>query len=403
MLNIMNRKINKSINKNYYHIFVLILLGAAIVFSVVIVSYFSIFNGKDSTYLGTIAISNYREDQYANVINSQVLEWEDDADYSITYQNIKLNIDLSYFDLDLTQTISNIKKNQHNDLYFTISQSHISALQNDLAASFSTDVADQLNFDQFLSDIINDIGNMNILKDYHLKDYFSDSLKDNLLEQITISNISPQDVDAIEAQVSEIKLPANQRFYLLKALDDYNLTDNQLSIIASGIEKVSLDSHLGGYIFEQNYDIPAWAEFGANVRILKVNDYDFSLYNDFNYDLTVEIVSDADDSLSFKLLGYPYVYQYSTEVSKVSDIGYETLYVDDEAINASTPNVNVEETDQEYVYSLITQAGVDGSVYKIEKTVIQPDLTETKAILFYEVIESTPQIIHENTVEKGGN
>ena len=163
---------NNIIEKKTYQLIVGILFVLSLAFAAIIFSLLGIQRDNNKTYVGTIAISNYEPTQYANIISSSVTEWKEDSEFYISYQNYTMQLELDYFHLDVTKTISMIQENQINLLYFNITDTDKTNLKDDLEAFFSPAIIDCMNIDDFVDALSDAVQEMNILKYYTLRDYF---------------------------------------------------------------------------------------------------------------------------------------------------------------------------------------------------------------------------------------
>ena len=392
---------NNIIEKKTYQFIVGILFVLSILFAIIIFSLLGIQKDNNKTYIGTIAISNYQPNQYSSIISNNVIDWKTESEFYISYQNNTVQLDLSYFDLDVTQTIDMIQENQQNQLYFTISESNQDSLIADLELYFSPEIIAYLNMDDFVDDLLADAEEMNILKYYNIRDYFIADSENVVLSTFTINNISPVDATAISNAINSIDIEAKSRFSILDNFSDSTLNNTQLSIVASGIQKITSNTNFFGFVFEQYNNLPTWSSSGSNVRILKANYYDFSFYNDFEYPMLIEITNTTDSSITFALKGYPFMNTYSTSAIEEQVVPFTTVYVDNEDITSTTPGVITTETDEDYTYQLLTQSGVDGRIVSFYKTITHPNSTTSTERVYREQYLPITEIYQENIVLKG--
>ncbi len=139
-----------------------------------------------------------------------------------------------------------------------------------------------------------------------------------------------------------------------------------------------------------------------NVRILQTNNYDFSFYNDFSYSMSVSITKNDNTSITLELIGYPYVCDYSTSNIEVTQVDYQTLYEANETIDETTIGVITIDEDEDFVYQLLSQTGINGKIVKFERTTTFPDASIQKVILYYELYEPTDEVYQENIIPKDG-
>jgi len=392
---------NNIIEKKTYQLIVGILFVLSILFAIITFSLLGLQKENNKTYIGTIAISNYEPNQYTSIISNNVRDWKVESEFYISYQNYTVQLDLSYFDLDVTKTIDMIQENQENQLYFNLSESNKDDLKDDLELYFSPEIIAYLNMDDFTADLLDDAEEMNILKYYDLRDYFIANSENVILSTFTIDNINPVDVDAISSAINSIDIDAKSRFSILDNFSDSVLGNTQLSVIASGIQKITSNTNFFGFVFEQYNNIPAWSSPGSNVRVLKANYYDFSFYNDFEYSMLIEVTKTTDSSLTFVLKGYPFMNTYSTSTIEEQVVPFVTVYVDNIDIISTTPGVITTETDEDYTYQLLTQSGINGRIVSFYKTITYPDLTVSTERVYRETYLPVTEIYQENIVLKG--
>jgi hypothetical protein len=210
------------------------------------------------------------------------------------------------------------------------------------------------------------------------------------------------DVDQIIEKISSIEIPKQRRFSLLEQIDDLGLTNEQMSIIASGLQGVIVNTHFNGFIFEQNIETPSWASPGQDVRILRVNRFDFTFFNSLDYGFSLEIEEVNNNTLSFSLLGIPYITTYTSEFVVQATIPYQTIYIDNDTINELTPGVIITETDEEFIYRVLIQSGINGEVIFYNRTTTVTGSAPVTIKLFDEQYLPVDEIYHEHIVEKVG-
>lgn len=392
----------KEIRKNVYTVIVIILFILSIGFATATFHLLGVLEKSSETYVGTIAVSNYEENQYANIISGALLDWEENADYQISYQNIDLNVSLDYFEVDINSTVAQIQEDKINKVVFIISDANKTLFTEALSTKYSSNIINQIDVDALLDDIISNLETMSVLNNYYLEDYFNEGAENTVLSSYILINLDAGDVDAITNNITTFEIDKLSRFDLLDQTTDFTLTNNQLSILASGIQLVSMDSNLNAFIFEQNIELPSWGLEGGNVRILQTNHYNFSLFNNFNYSMTLTISKNDANSITFELIGYPFSCDYSTANINVTDIDFNTTFIANDTLDAATPGIIATENDEDYIYQLLIQAGVNGKILKFERTITYPDGTTDQIILYYEEYQAIPEIYQENIIAKDG-
>ncbi len=388
---------------NIYFMISLITLSLSVMFAVVMLIALDLGESVEETSVGFIYLGSYTEDQYSSVLTARVTQWQDTADYQLIYQGYELDVDLTLFDFNVNDTISNITTNKNNKAHFVLNAANEILLMNSIQENLTSNVFNAFEKDSFLEDLLTDMGSLNNRKVYQLKTYLEEGLKESAIHSIVIDQIEFSDVNFIVEKVESFEILAASKFSLLNTPELTNeLDNNQLSIIASALQKLTLETHFEGYVFSSHYILPVWAKPGMNVRILKVNQFDFSFYNRISENFTIEIEKVGEDSLEFTLKGYPYMTSYIASVDDSITIPYPIRYVENLLIDETTPGVIVTETDTEFTYEIITTPGITGQVISYYKTITPLNGSSTTLKIYDEQYPATPEIREQNIVIKGG-
>jgi hypothetical protein len=380
----------------------IITLFLAVVFAMTMFFVNDISNPPSSTTLGSIYLGAYEEEQYENVINNEIETYLSQAVYEISYQDATYTIDLSLFDYNSYLTITSLMEDQENIAFFSLSDTNKATLENEIELNFSTRVFSVLNIDDLINQIIDDIGHMTSLKQYQLADFFIESANQSVLNQETLNNIKSSDVSQIDLLVDQIVLEPHSRYSVLERLATLDLTNEQLSVISTGVLKVLAKSHINGFMFNTNPLIPNWASIGYNVRVLKVNQYDFSFFNSFDYTYYIDIEQTTSISLTFTLTGVPFVNEYDVETENKIVVPRDTIYYDNDLLDENTPNIIINETDEDTTYLLLIEDGYDGNIYYINRIVTDIFGNITKYKLYEEQYNPESRIYERFVVEKEG-
>lgn len=385
----------------YFYISILVLIFS-VLFGVVLFSIFGFGNVVNQTTVGFVYLGNTPRDDYSNVLNQQVAQWKNTADYEITFQDYSYQVDLSLFDFQVAQTVSNIQDDRRNPALFTISVANKANLKQDLIESFGTVIGNEVLIDELSNKLIQDFRLLYSAKTYSLNTYLPATLAEGVISDSLIQNIAVNDVNAILSTVTTLTIDPLSRFSVLKELGTSPLSNEQMSIIASGLQDLSKSTNFTGFVFDQNLSMPVWAEPGKNVRILKVSQFDFSFYNPLDYALNVNISAPTSTSLAFALTGLPFITEYVTVSEQQIVIPFTTSINYDETLNASTPNVLIEDTDTETIYRVLDQAGVNGGILFYLRTGTRADNTTQTTRIFVEQYPQVPAIYRENRIAKVG-
>ena len=359
-------------------------------------------NNQGYTIVGTISLTNYDQSEYIEVINKGLEEWEDIADYHITYQNIEYLFDLTFFDFNINESINQIVEDEINPFVVTLSMTKEQELNQVLIDIFGEHIYEKVDRNQLYMDILHDAKIMERLSTYRLQDYMQETAKTTLLNTYTASSEAVNHTLILE-EASSFIITKNKRFSLLEALNDSNLQNYELSYIATQLMQLSINTHFTSYDFTSYLiDEPEFVQTYVNAEVLRSLEQDFTFYNTYDYDLEVTITSLNDYELIFSLYGYPYVHTYEDETTIVSTIPFNTTYITNELLTDTTEDIIIEETTTDYIYLLLVTEGINGHVYEIGRKVIHPNGTITYQILHYQQTGTANAIYEQNIVAKEG-
>ena len=389
------------IKKNLYLIITTIVFGFSVIFSAVVFISLEVEGELNRTSVGFIYLGDKSQSQYGSILSQEVNRWANNANYTLFFQEYTHDIDMSLFTFDLTKTLQLLRKNLNNRAYFTISVENEALLEQGLRDQFTDIIIDEFDIESFIDDIMRDMQVLFVKKEYQIETYLDENISRTIIDVTQITQIDPDDTNYISEHIDEIIIAKNQRFSLLQSLAHLTLTNNQLSIIASGIQGVVDVSSMSGFTYEQNRILPPWSTPGQNVRILQVNKYDFTFFNHMNYALSISIEKIDEQTLEFKLIGYPYITHYQIVKVDLMVIPFATLIYQDSQI-VSHPDVEIIDSETETFYRLKIQDGVDGLVvfYYREVTRLHEDTYSYR--IYDEQYLPTPEIYYEHLVIKEG-
>ncbi|MDD4194642.1 MAG: hypothetical protein PHW37_05195 [Acholeplasmataceae bacterium] len=387
--------------QNLYFVLSFVILGSALIFTVLFLTWFGIDAEPNQTSVGIIYLGDLEEDEYASRIESEVLIWKSTAVYDIYYQNESFRVDLNLFDLDIENILDSIQLNQQNQALFTLSESNRTILRDSLKAFFTEDVIEALDFDTLIDEITHKMGRLIRRKSFALVNYLDPLLTNNEIDAYEIKNLSDDDM-AIMSTIEPLIVEPYSRFSVLKALEIYDLTNDQMSMIATAILTTSLNSHFSGFDFSSYPEDPSWAVFNYNVRILRLNRYDLTFFNNLNQTFTFHITPASDNSIEVSLEGYPYLVTYKTVVRSMYTVNYPTFEIENEDLDETQEGVEIINDDGVEYYRLLIQEGIDGSVISYFRSMVRLDEEAVLVRLFEVQLEPTPKIYHIKYIETEG-
>lgn len=388
--------------RNIYFMISIITVFLAAVFAITIFLVYDFSTQENETTVGSVFLGGVDDSQYQQVLSSEVNEYLDVLNFDIKYQGVSVNLPSTLFTPNIDVTISEIKQNSQNKVVFTIEASHQGEILNHIDSMFTQNYLNLIDSEKLFNALISDLGDMVLIKDYQLEDYFVDSAFNQSLYTDVVAGVNASDVTKILNQMDTIVIKPHSRFSILNELENYDLTNEQLSVLATGMLKVLTNTHMNGFVFHTYPEEPIWATLGYNVRVLKVNGYDFTFYNANDFEYHIELSQFLLNTISFSLKGVPQVFDYEVNIVKQATVPVENIYIDNDTLNAFTPGVVEITTETETRYELLIEAGTEGGVYTIYRTVTNADGHSIIEKLYDLYMPSQSNIYELNIVEIGG-
>ena len=391
------------VRKSGYIYLSLSILILAVLFASAMVSLFWTEEKASNTTVGTVYLGDKSAQDYEISLLLGISEWKEKANFRISYNEYERNIPLDIFEFDVDTTIFNLVENQKNLAIFSLSEPYFSEFKTDIEKYFGSVIYEALDVEKLFNDILYDAEKMSLQKTYTLYSYLNDELSKTSLNISKISNIRSYDINEIVSLANEIHIPANERFSLLDTIGSVNLSNEQMSIIASGIQSVIMPTSFSGIISQQYLDLPIWSESGKNVRILQVSKIDFSFFNPIDTDYIVKIEKKGINTLEFELIGFPFISEFAIESVLDNEIAYQTEYVEDITIGPDTKNVIIIEQEFDTVYRVLEKEGQSGSLTIFYRTITHPDGSSETSSILQEFVNPQNRIYRQNTVDKEDN
>lgn len=393
----------QTIRRNGYLVGTVVLLLLSLAFTATILSVLPLAMTPDETQIGYLYLGGVEKEAYGDVIKSAMTTWKSQARYTLEYQNEALELDVSLWTYQEDETLEGIVPNELNSVVFSLSDSNRQVLINQLESAFSDELVTHLDVDNLLLDIEDNLSQLAIAKTYSVINYVEASYS-QVINSVTIDQLTEADIDHIIALDNQITFEPNQRYSLLSDFEGILMTNEQLSIIASGIQALTANTALSTYLFEPMPLMPAWAEAGMNVRILQVNQFDFSLYNPLENQLTVEFEKISATELRLNLTGIPYIATYETNPVLIQTVPFDETMVLDETLTLATPGIEIiEDTDEETLIRLLISDGTNGSITSFIRTTTLLDGTVQTIALYDEEIKAIDAVYSYNSIPKGGD
>lgn len=389
------------LKRNLYFILSMTTLVLTLGAAVVLLAVFDLGKPVAQTSVGFVYLGSTDPSEYGNVLAPRIVQWQDTADYALSYQEYEWWIDLNYFVFDVENTVRHVDTNQNNKAYFTITEDAKNELYQELVSDLKQALIDGFDYDALLDDLKSDMSLLKNRKTYNLKDYIDVSLYNSVIDTIQMDNIPLSIVTNIHQAIDDITIPAHVRFSLSDALTSYDLTNEELSVIASAMQHLFVVTPVQGFIFEPYTTLPSWVLPGANVRILKMSGYDFSFFNPLQETMTISVDRIDQDSLLFTLKGYPFLTEYQRVVENGPVIYFQEIRNENLSLTDTTPGITIIDTLTETTYELITTLGINGQVIHFNRLTIPLHQAAYTITLFSEHRYPITQIVEEHVIPKG--
>lgn len=354
----------------------------------------------NETSIGYIALDAVNETELQSQILNGVVEWRSVASYNIIYQDKIMELDLSVFPVDISQTIDHIIYGTNNSLEVNVTDTTIEALKGQLRDVYGYLLAEEINIERLASFIEIDVEQMATKKYYSLVEYLPINDSESIVNSSYMIRLDPIDTAKIGESFTRIEIPANTQFSLLDTIGEYQFSDRQMSIIGAAVKDLITQSNLTNISYIQFEELPTWTTYGNNVRILDINEYDLTFYNPNNYSLFVDLKSQGASYLEFVLKGYPFIDIYDSNTYHMNYIPYEIEYVNTPSLDLETEGVTVRETESEYIIELLHQVGEQGREVETYRTTVDVHNDMSVVLVSREQYLPITEIIYTNTIEK---
>lgn len=373
---------------------------ATLVTVTVAVSIMGFETTTDATSVRSIYLGNVESANFESVLNTQMTAYTRDATLVFTYQGKILQRDLSFLTPDVGATLSNLNIGVNNQAVFRLSAAAETALLNELQSNFSPDIVAALDFNALNEAILSSANNMKRFNTIELTQFMrEDALR--RLNTVTLNNIPPIDGLTISSSLQRFDVPRGERFSLLAHTASLGLRNDQLSVLASGIQGLMIPTSAASFRSTMDPVKPSWYQPGMNVRILQLLEQDFSFVNVYDSDLEIRILaSNNNTTLTFELWGFPTLNQYSTSNQQTLTIPFSTTVINDATLTVTTAGITVTETDTQIILELVEVAGVNGSVIDIFRTITPRGQSPFTRRVLREVYSSQPATVRRLVIDK---
>ena len=395
----------KLLKRNAYVIFTFFVLLLSVAFAAFIYLTYGHGDDIDTTSVGyfSVSVSESKEQQKAN-LTSNIDSWKQRVNYEVEYQGIKCKFDINVLDFDSDKTISSLVKNKQNKAYFQLNDAKKEEFKNLLKETYGNSIYTKINLDGENGLFRDLMSNAELLKTFYSVDLhpfvYQNGTNFVTLSEGFLTGVSEANIDKIMASLSSSDESVSGsfeivpgKFSMLKYFADSDLTNEQLSIIATGLANIIVESSFLSVEVEKSMLKPFCDSTVAAFMVVKPNNendkdtHDLSFYNPETYSFTVELVKSSSDTINFKLNGDPYVNKYVKNI-KTENVDYKTTEILDPTI-AATYNkadtrysVTYDDALKKWKVTYVEVPGVIGSMVNYNRDVIAVDGTVTTVTVY---------------------
>ena len=354
----------------------------------------------DATSVRSIYLGNVESTNIESVLNTQMTAYTQDATLIFTYQGRLFQRDLTFLTPDVGATIASLTTGVNNQAVFRFSPAAEQALLSELQANFSPDIVAALDVNALNAFIVTSANNMQRFNTVELTQFMRPNAI-RRLNTVTLNNLSPIDGLTIISSVQRFDVAGSERFSLLAHTASTGLRNDQLSILASGIQGLMLPTSAASFRSTMDVTKPTWYQPGMNVRVLQLLEQDFSFVNVYDSELEIRLIaSNNNTSLTFELWGFPTLNQYSSSSQQTLTLSYATNVINDPALTVTTPGITVTETDTQITLELVVGPGVNGSVVDVFRTITPRGESSFTRQIIREFYPSQPATVRRLVIDK---
>ncbi|RSK28026.1 hypothetical protein EJF36_14700 [Bacillus sp. HMF5848] len=317
---------------NFFRLFLVIIINTAFIFS------FSHFGAlayekvwsqdvvfKEGTTLGSIPISGLNEEQAAQKVKEHIDGWYNSATISLQYQNTSTNVPLTAFLFNVEDSIAQVNDGKVNNLI--VSMEDVKLTEAVTTMLTNENLVSVVQFENLNRDIIQAISltlKQHITLDVHAYINQADLQQEKLSEGTVVFNKEDINMASWMATYSTITIPAQSQLSLLNTIaSNTTFTDDELSVIASGIYKAILPTNFTILERHTSRTLPPYSELGYEAKV-KQNDMDFVFYNPNQTDYQLKF-TEVYNGLLVTLTGAPFMENYEVSLEDKQQFDPKTI------------------------------------------------------------------------------
>ncbi|MGR3765220.1 VanW family protein [Rossellomorea sp. NS-SX7] len=266
----------------------------------------------NETMIAGIKMSNEKTDE--TKLQEEIRVWKESHLLKVTYLGMEERIPSEVFQFDIDATIENASEGGESPLLLQVDE----GLFRELLTSLGIDV-DRIHIESLIDAVTKSASMLQEEeREFALEDYLNSPEEMQVLAENEIGDVElTPGLEEFLSSFTEFDIEPISTFSLLEFVEDQHisyLTDEELSLISTGLYKLLLHSDLDIVQRNQGRSLPEYAELGFEARVDRElhQDFRFANPNSQPYKLRFQMTGDI---LSFVLEGpqLPYEVEISLE------------------------------------------------------------------------------------------
>jgi len=351
------------------------------------------------TYIAGIPLQGKVKEQAIQDLEKNIARWKQQNKIMLFYQDNQLELPLTTLTFDVEDSVLHLKNGKNNPIEVTSDKREINRI---LQQGLGFQVSKLISVSQLQKEVERTASSLDSVQhSIDLSQFISNQNQDKIIASTTIpmKNIE-QNLNELLVKGKEISIKGNSLFSLSQFISDKNIQiDNQsLSIIASSIYQLVLQSNFQLIQRDISTTLPEYAQLGKEVRVEKgVNDFKFYNGNNSEYQL---LFNNEGNGVTVSLKGLPFINSYSIDTSEQKTINPKTIKVKNEFTNETNQNNGT------------LQSGLAGQTVKVYRNVYDLDgnfikkefISEDTYLPINEIVMSKedPTNVSQNTSSQNG-
>lgn len=341
----MNSQFSNSNFGRVLYVAIISLIVAATIFVVwYMISGYKLGTYAPDTRLGSVYIGGLTEDEVVPRIEDKINYWYNDETiiFELQYQGYTYEFDRNLFLFDTEASIYGIEDGTINEIVVYYQGADRTSVESELnELNFLENVADNVDFQQLINDILVDASLMKSFSSKNVENYLVDlSLSVEDLDTATISIPEGVEMDILLGKIEQvfgdgaIIIPKKELFDITEVFGDV-MNDAEMSVLASAMLELILDTnfivnevHYEPTIDDAVYTIENYPYYGRNTHVNQVVNESFSFYNpnESSYYFTVTDLTEFNGVMTLSGLAFEYeivVSFDSTELEYITQSTYD--------------------------------------------------------------------------------